>query len=567
MRNYNRHPVPQGSIRVYDGYFREDTFERRYPNVRYMEDCNHGIRVAKEYEKNCKEERVKSCIRQIRFSLDQCNIKPLEMPNMEAEIPAGLPTTFIDTVYSLYRQTGLDRLGICYAILGSTSITGWGRVSAKLGDHWIEAGVDMLILVSRPGTRKTALAHELRGPFDAYGTQVNDGYEERQKLAQAKQRLGSKIAIKLDQQAIKEVLNETDMIDTDGIKKIKAVLDSVANKQTLLSDYGSTCPQVCLLVDNATPFQLAKTLQEQGECQGCITAEGSMLQGKLFRTTESVNLFLRGHTQEPYVYENAKCRIDLSHPALPMINIVQPIVAAKFYGDEQLNELGATARFIPYCFAATDEGDWETLPANDCNGQTCSSMDFYNKTIIRLLTTYHTQEKNAERYQVSVEPAALSRIRFFEEDIRKDIIPNMPAEAKPCLLKAHGQAVRFAWDIHAWNYELPHTVPITEEEMKQGIELVCASFEHIKYIYDPCGLQAYLHAQKILESLCNITEPYEQDKLINEGIDSSRIQRRTKLKSKDVNNALRLLETHNYLKVYDDATDNLKVILHSDFFV
>ena len=101
---------------------------------------------------------------------------------------------------------------------------------------------------------------------------------------------------------------------TDGVKKIKNVVrEAVALKQELLSTCGSVCPPVRLLVDNATPYQLAVTLQEQGECQGCITPEGSMLQSRLLRAGEAANLFLHTHTQEPYVYENAKRMIDLAH--------------------------------------------------------------------------------------------------------------------------------------------------------------------------------------------------------------------------------------------------------------
>ena len=36
--------------------------------------------------------------------------------------------------------------------------------------------------------------------------------------------------------------------------------------------------------------------------------------------------------------------------------------------------------------------------------------------------------------------------------------------------------------------------------------------------------------------------------------------------AKETNNALRFLDRHNYLAVYDDATNNLKVALRPDFF-
>ena len=162
---------------------------------------------------------------------------------------------------------------------------------------------------------------------------------------------------------------------------------------------------------------------------------------------------------------------------------------------------------------------------------------------------------------------ALELIKNFENHIRINEIQNAPEAALPCMLKAHGQAVRFAWDIHAWNNEQPHLSPISAEEMQVGIDLARASFSHIKYAYSPTGLVAYSVARKIIESLVRIDEIWEQNKLITDGIDSTTLQQRIGCKSKEVNNALRLLETYNYLAIYDDATNNLKVILHPSFYL
>ena len=199
-------------------------------------------------------------------------------------------------------------------------------------------------------------------------------------------------------------------------------------------------------------------------------------------------------------------------------------------------------------------------------GVTNLATDDYNRKITKLLGLFHTPDKNAQRFQVGVPPEALQLIKRFEDDIRWDILPKMPEAARPCLLKAHGQAVRFAWDIHAWSHDDPHLHLITEAEMQLGIDLVRASFQHIRYAYDPCGLTAFSTAQKILQSLKNIVDSWEQDKILDDGIDSTTIQQRIGVKSKEVNNALQLLDEHNYLAVYDDATNNLKIALHPDFF-
>lgn len=559
--------------------WREDRFDMHEDDLlQKVERFNRLVRAGKEYKKNSEEAHRWNRMGWLQDSLGRSEITPLALPAMRSRSLSFLPPSLVAVADSLSRLTGLDALGICYVLLGAVSIATWGRVTINLGNHWSEAAVDMLLQVSPSGTRKSTLVRELRIPFEQHCTKVNEGHEERIKQARTEQRLLKKAAAKLVHKKIEGTLNQESPsmganMCTDDVEKIKAaVRETVAFGEKLMSDCENTREPVRLLVDNATSFQLAVGLSEQGECQGCITAEGSMLQGKLFRTNDVANLFLRAHTQEPYVYENAKKRIDLSHPALPMVNLVQPEVAAKFYSNEMLNGMGVTARFVPYFYESENEGGSILREAafdgydENYAAQISASTANYSNVVIRLLNTYHSQDKNAPRYQVSVDPEVLALIRDFEHEIRHHVIPGMPEAAKPCLLKAHGQAVRFAWDIHAWSHELPHTVPITAQEMKQAIELVDATFEYIRYAYDPCRLQAYLHAQKILESLNNIIDRWEQNKLLNEGIDSSTIQRRTGLKSEATNNALRLLDEYNYLAVYDDATANLKVVLHPDFF-
>lgn len=525
-----------------------------------LERANRFYSEAKEYKKNCDEECRRYRIVREQRRLSRHSIMPLELPIFRTCSFQSIPQSICDTADYISNITGLDRLGIALSILGAVSIATWGRVSIFLNDGWSEPAVDMLIQIANSGTRKSSLASYLRAPFGQFCSKANDGYEHRAKHIKEKVRLSKKIAERRAEKKFAAVFDATGHIgQQEEIEALtRAIADATEFNQNLLQKAGEIHAPVQLLVDKATSFQLASVLYEQGECQGCITAEGSMINSKLISDSEAATLFLQGHTQEPYIYENAKKRVKLEHPALPMVNLVQPVVASRFYGNEALNEIGVAARMVPY-FHSNSAPD--SLYAS-----TGEPFAAYNKKILQLLEIFYTQDRNAPRYQVRVTSEALKLIYNFVEEIRYDVTPNMPEVAKPCLLKAHGQAIRFAWDIHAWNHELPHTVPITDQEMKQAIELVRDAFKHIRYAYDPCGLQAYLHAQKILTSLNNITDCWEQDKLINEGIDSSTIQRRTSITAKHTNNALRLLDRHNYLVVYDNATQNLNVMLHPDFF-
>ena len=524
-----------------------------------LEQANRCYNAAKEYKKNAEENERKNRICQYQLRLSRFQIIPIENLFLGSPIPFSVPHGIRTIANYLSSITGLQPLGIVYTIMGAVSIATWGRVSIKLDDSWSEPAVDMLLQVSSAGTRKSSLASHLREPFDLFCAQLNETHEERSRKAKEKIRLAAKITDRRSRKMIEAALEEVAaMGQKNELAILQRTIDEAAQFNCNLVQAVETSPRVQLLVDKATPFQLAATLSEQGECQGCITAEGNMVISKMICSPESANLFLRGHTQEPYIYENAKRQINLTHPALPMINLVQPVVACKLYANDTLNENGVTARFIPFFHSSVQNANLG-LNVKDC-------LAIYRSKITSLLQIFHTQNKNADRYEVGVSPEALELVKEFEHDIRMNEIQRMPEDAAPCMLKAHGQAVRFAWDIHAWNNEQPHLHLISAKEMQAGIDLVRASFTHINYAYSTSGLIAYSVARKIIESLSHINDSWEQDRLIAEGIDSTTLQQRVGSKSKEVNNALRLLEAHKYLAVYDDATNNLKVILHPNFY-
>ena len=528
--------------------------------LRELERANKFYKVAKEYKKNSEENERKNRMNQKQLWLKSTQINSIDNIILERNIPCSVPYSINCNASCLSDCTGLNTLGCLYAILGSISIATWGRITIKLSNAWSEPAVDMILQVSTAGTKKSSLTKHLREPFEHFCSQSNKMYDEQSRNTKEKKRLAQKTSDRRSKKIIEAALKEcATMEQEDEVAFLQRAIAEVAQFNCNLAQSIEITPRVQLLVDKGTTFQLAATLSEQGECQGCITAEGNMINSRMICSPEAANLFLRGHTQEPYVYENAKKQIKLTHPALPMINLVQPVVACKLYGNEFLNENGVTARFVPYFHHCTNFSRHE-LNMDD-------GLTAYKSKVTSLLQLFHTQDKNAQRYEVCVAHEALELIKNFENHIRINEIQNAPEAALPCMLKAHGQAVRFAWDIHAWNNEQPHLSPISAEEMQVGIDLARASFSHIKYAYSPTGLVAYSVARKIIESLVRIDEIWEQNKLITDGIDSTTLQQRIGCKSKEVNNALRLLETYNYLAIYDDATNNLKVILHPSFYL
>ena len=538
----------------------------RYPELSWYRDMfqvdrmereNRFISVSRQYRRNLDEHERLYRQRELRECLANERMIDITIEKYLSNEDITLPPSMSDVASYLAENTKLDFIGIAYAICGAISIATWGRVSIKLSDSWSEPAVDMLLQISGSGTRKSSLAQYLRIPFDEFCKMKNKNYEEKAKQCKEKLRIAKKFADKYERDKIKSALNNISVVaSAEEQNNLKKEIDDLAAFNSSLMKDISIPYRVQLLLDKATPFKLASTLSEQGECQGCITAEASML-SNMIKSPEDTDIFLRGHTQEPYTYENAQKKIMLSHPALPMVNLVQHAAAYKLYSNEYLHGCGMTARFVPYFYKKDNY-------SNECNRR--NNFDLYLTKIEKLLHLFHTQDLSAERYQVEVTADALRLIEDFESEIHYKIIPCMPKSAIPCLCKAHGQAVRFAWDIHAWNNADPLLYPINAEEMMQGIDLVYNTFNHIYYAYDSCGFVALCVAQKILDSLYRITDYWEQDKLLNEGIDSTTIQQRIGVKSKEVNNALIMLERHNYIRIYDYGTKNLKIILHPYFY-
>lgn len=180
----------------------------KYDLLWKIERSNRLIRAGKEHKKNCEEARRLRRMHDLQRDLGQYDIKPLKMATIQVPSPDSLPPVLVPVANSLSRITGLDALGICYALLGAVSIATWGRVTIKLNSHWSEAAVNMLLQMSPSGTRKSALARELRMPFDQYCAKVNEGYEGRMQQARTERRLLGKAATKLAHKKIADALNK-----------------------------------------------------------------------------------------------------------------------------------------------------------------------------------------------------------------------------------------------------------------------------------------------------------------------------------------------------------------------
>ena len=173
-----------------------------------LEKENRLVKALKEGKKNSEERTRRLNIAREQQYLARYKIRPLLQPRFNSRAIRYLPDNLVNIAKYLAKNTGLDPLGICLAILGSVSIATWGRVSITLTPEWSEPAVDMQLHVSGSGTRKSSLASFLRMPFEQYCAQANDGAEVRMRHQKRELTLLKKAAEKRAHQKIVQALND-----------------------------------------------------------------------------------------------------------------------------------------------------------------------------------------------------------------------------------------------------------------------------------------------------------------------------------------------------------------------
>lgn len=184
-----------------------DTSNDNYDLLWKLEKENRLAKALKEGKNNNEERTRRLNIAREQQDLARYKIRPLLQPRFNSRAIRYLPDNLVNIAKYLAKNTGLDPLGICLAILGSVSIATWGRVSITLTPEWSEPAVDMQLHVSGSGTRKSSLASFLRMPFEQYCAQANDGAEVRIRHQKRELTLLKKAAEKRAHQKIVTVLN------------------------------------------------------------------------------------------------------------------------------------------------------------------------------------------------------------------------------------------------------------------------------------------------------------------------------------------------------------------------
>ncbi len=534
------------TIQVNQGIASNFSFDPTY-NLQSISNFNMWYSQTEKLNNNLSVLNIKNTLRFSQEELNNKQMLPLTPRLPSYSFTTQLPDNFLETAQAIADSTGLAEEGCCLAIAAMISVATWGRLNVQLNSSWIEPCVDQVIEFGPSGTRKSAAIAKLVAPILSYQTKLVREYESKVVKQENRHKVLKKIITAHDNSIVKRLYDCTPE-EVEGLlgecEQFHSSVEGLARKPLSIPN---------LLLSSTTEFGLMQRLYEQGECQAVVTAEGGML---LDLFSHAGDLVLKTHTQEPHSYKTGRGSYELKKPAMPMCCFPQFEVAKNLYGNNALRNRGGTPRIIPFFHFPS-----ETMVSIR---HSYIILQEYNKKILNLLELFFTQDANANRRTLHVEPAALAVIKEFEDEI-KALIP-LDNEFAPWMRKLHGQAVRFACDIHIWNNDDLRHSRISATEMLQGIELARIAMPHALFAFSPIGLRAYLDAQKIVKSLLRIGLINEQQRIIHEGTTTTAIRQRTGLNPININNALQFIAGKNMLFPYDDGTGIRRVALHPSFF-
>lgn len=474
-------------------------------------------------------------------------IEPLILPPVHVNC---LPEDFFDEAIFLTQDTELNITGAYLALAGLISCALWGRVVVKVHETCQEPAVDYIIQYAESGMRKTAFMERLIYPIQETENTINNNcgiYANR----------GKKIYLSYFQEGIirKSIYKQLEELEIN-LSKVNKELEAVGNQWEELEKMKNEMSEegAKLICKGGTWKGIERSMQTQGGTQAILSSDSNFLVN-LFM--EPCDIFLQAHTQEKYNRVTHRKVIEIPRPALPMVLLTQPSQAKILYKNEKIKLNGLLNRMIPF-FHTRHGFSSEKIVDSKCH------QIFINK-VKTLLSKFFSQNHDANRLVLNLDDRAKKLLYDFEKEISNSI--ELAKWGEGWLSKLHGQAIRFAADIHCWNNPTdPGAKIISDVEMNQGIYLARCAMPHACFAFSPFGLCTMYDAKRILSSLYRINDLLAQNNILFRGTSSLDIARRTGISHERAKNGLRYLENCNYLIAYDDGSPTLRIALHPRIF-
>lgn len=416
----------------------------------------------------------------------------------------AVPRSLVKCAEAFSGQTGMSFACSMLGLIVCLSMATQGRNRVDVGE-WKEACVDFGIISSQSGNRKTNAAESFKRPFDIFLSELMHTYvnehsannNEAKIINTAVQYAKNDVARRLGKEISKN------MHDLEAIKEsVKKYRPSIDNIESLKINIIKN-PQI--FFDKASRAQLLYKAQDMAGCVCILRDEAGTLLGVLSRDPD-MDFALNAHTMTQISYSTASHGdVNIPDPAMPMLHLIQHTKLLKFQEKVDPHGDGGNGLLPRFIIAFDTECSSSYQMAHAGNYEMYNKI--YENKIISLLKTYYTQNINKTIYDIAMKIDAIRLCKEFIIENHQLIKSGKYSSMESFLNKSHGQAIRFAWDIHAWNHERPHEHPITFQEVLGGIQLMKLYIQHAEFFYVSKKIQAYNYAKEILSKILNSELP------------------------------------------------------------
>lgn len=350
---------------------------------------------------------------------------------------------------------------VAIAELAAVSATICRKIYVQGGPVWIEPTELYCAIVAPPSERKSPVAKLILAPFHDYECEKN-----------------KVIAAEIEEnKSRRELLKEKIKKEKDPaeLEKLQAELKEIPDLHKLR-----------LWVNDVTPERLAGILQENGERIFIPSTEGQIfkiIEGRYNQGRTNSELFLSCFNEEPYSMDRINREpVSLDHPAITMLQFIQPQVIEEMIYNKDLAGNGLTARFM-YVFPRPMAGHRtvEDIPMG-------TAREEYNEAITKLLSMNSGMDTGVV---LTLDKDAKESFNGFREFVEKMLgNPEISDARKNWLGKLCGLCLRIAGVIHAMHWQDSATITpnIDCSAMESAIDICSYLTVHASYAFDELGV-------------------------------------------------------------------------------
>lgn len=533
----------------------------------YYKLRNEEMRAENEYNQlhDKRDERI--ALSERTAQLRDCEMKPFDVKHElgHSDLPA-LPCELDKLSVAATQNTSIPPVAASALLLSGISAATYGKIELKVDDDWKEASSIWTLGIAESGAGKTTFCNTMTEPFRHIREESLVNYNSNDKANKEKRKLITSAYQSQKMELLKHAINKgTALCQKDIASVTQEIKELEAREDEWISAFPDKSYSLAM-IDNPTPNMLARSLSRNGGAAYIASAEGEILLRFVEYAKKDLSTFMKAYDQEMCNFQDGKTLLQLIRPFLEMGILAQPVKALKFYTNPILNSTGMCSRTLPFIAVKPANDDYNKSSPSRWGGiEPSMHIQKYREKIFALHGRYSSSSIAQRSLQVSLDREAYSRLMEFSNCIKETHIPKANENMLLFWGRAVGKAVRLAFAIHAWVNEIPHESMITLSEMEAAIKLLEISMRHANFLLDERGYTAFRNAGKIVQSLFEISSDAES-KIYWDGLDSRTMQIRTGLNKEQANNALAVLDRHNYLIVYDNGSPNLKFVLHPDFY-